>query len=334
MRWIEFFERHSIPYVESGPNVSQGNVAIACPFCLDDPSHHMSVAINGAGWRCFRNKEHRGKNPVRLVQALLKCSHEQAQQLSGMRAIPTDFLGYVRSKLNQSNQNQSSQRRELKLLSEFKPFSETKPSCRPFLAHMRSKKRGFDDINFINEHGLRYCTNGPFRYRIIFPIEHEHTLVTWTGRAINNAFLRYKTLSPDADKAREERLPRAVGKISSYLFEFDYCMEADADTIYLCEGPFDALKMIALGRRHGVVATCFFTAGPSDEQILLLHTLLPKFKRRMLLLDRGTLPAALKFSADLRALNVGITHIPQEFKDPGELTRQAFLDLVDKGASM
>ena len=42
-----------------------------------------------------------------------------------------------------------------------------------------------------------------FRSRIIFPVMFEDKLVSWTGRAISlDAFLRYKTLPADQEKAK------------------------------------------------------------------------------------------------------------------------------------
>jgi len=96
-------------------------------------------------------------------------------------------------------------------------------------------------------------------------------------------------------------------------------MKTNCDTIYLCEGPFDALKVHALGQVHGICATCFFTAAPTNRQIDLLHEILPKFRYRYLLLDRGTLPSALRIVSILQGLEVKAIQLPEHLKDPGEI---------------
>src|SRR6185436_20537355 len=82
--WRAFFRRHNIDYVTSGPNASKGRLQIKCPFCgQDDPSEHMGVSIRGKGWSCWRNAGHRGVSSERLIQALLRCSSEEAKRLIG-----------------------------------------------------------------------------------------------------------------------------------------------------------------------------------------------------------------------------------------------------------
>ena len=91
----------------------------------------------------------------------------------------------------------------------------------------------------------------------------------------------------------------------------------DADTLVLCEGPFDALKVDVLGRDYGIAATCFFTSAPTDAQIALLHDLCPQFRRKVLLLDRGTLALAMRVNSRLAGLGVITREVSGDLKDPG-----------------
>src|ERR1700678_739755 len=99
--WVAFLSSRNIHYETRGPNVAHGNVTVHCPFCGPaDSSTHMSISIEGHGWRCWRNHSHKGKNPVRLVQAILGCSWEVANATVGNSSyIPSDFLSNVNAKL-------------------------------------------------------------------------------------------------------------------------------------------------------------------------------------------------------------------------------------------
>lgn len=323
--WQKFLDHHHIHYVTSGPNVSRGNFAVQCPFCgVADPSQHMVIGSSGNWWRCWRNRIHRGNSPAKLVQALLGCSLEQALRLVGSDInIPTDFLAQVQARIAPSP---TTTYPKLTLPREFKPLSD-KPSARPYIEYL--KDRGFTTSQIAMMHKqykILYCTQGPYKGRIIFPIYSQGVLVTWTGRSIYpNQSLRYKTLSSIPEKAAQTGFPPAP-PITNFLLWFDRLIQ-DSGTIYLCEGPFDALKVNILGRAHGIHATCFFTSSPTRKQIDLLHQLLPHFKNKYLLLDQGTLAQAISITSDMAGLKIPIRQLPKGIKDPGELTQEQLLHL-------
>jgi len=325
--WLEFFNAHDIEFRTSGPNVSKGNVAIACPYCgSEDPSQHMSVSLTGAGWYCFRRPNHRGKNPARLISALIGCSWEQAQRLAGNSSyLPQDFASTIRDKLSPLPKQWH---HHLTLPQEFKLLNSISPSSHFYLEYLRDQ-RGFsrDEIRELPNFNIRYCTRGAFKGRIIFPVFFNQTLVSWTGRTIFlNQSIRYKTLSDDPEKAEWDNYPPALGPITDYLLFYD---ELDGDTICLCEGPMDALKIRLLGQPHGITGTCFFTSQPSAMQIDLLHEILPRFKRRVVLLDRkGTFGTALDIKARLATAGVRVGMLPSNVKDPAELSRSQLLRII------
>lgn len=292
-----------------------------CPFCgIEDEGKHMSVALDGRGWRCFRRHDHRGKSPVRLIMGLLGCTREYALSLVGGVYIPDDFAATVNALM--APPAMSGSRKRLRLPETFKPIGEL-PSARMYRGYLR-EDRGFTErqINRMSsQYGMLYCTQGAFKGRIIFPVVCDGRLVSWTGRSIyETAILRYKAMSHEEEKARDEGFPvPAVGPISHYLLWYDMLMDCDADTICLVEGPFDALKIDVLAYGAGVCATCFFTSGPTGAQIELLHDLLPRFKHRVLLLDQGTLPNAIRIQRDLAGLGVRVRELVG-VKDPGAIT--------------
>ena len=322
MDWVPFFEAHNINYVTSGPNTSKGQISTKCPWCGNaDESEHLSISLSGKGFRCWRQPAHAGKNPAKLIQALLNCSYEQASSLAGnAKTLPNDFMNKIKQSLDRPEQIQKPNR--LVLPSEFKKFT-TLPSCRLYLEYIN--RRGFT-IADTDAYGLYYASMGPYRGRVIFTIMYEGELVGWTGRTVFlSEMARYKTLTHDVEKAEEQGEIPAPNPISYYLLFYDHIMTSNADTIVLCEGPFDALKVNVLGKHIGAVASCFFTSSLSKEQLNLLHEILPRFKNRFLMLDENTFAKSARIRSDLAALDVDIVRMPKGVKDPGEIKSMAQL---------
>jgi hypothetical protein len=321
--WEAIFDRVGVHYVTTGPNVAKGHLNIRCPWCGNlDPSQHLSVSLDGRGYRCYRNHEHRGKSAARLLSAAAGVSVETAQALvGGQTYMPTDPMSMV---LQSMGSTPRAEKPELKMPKEFRPFRNV-ASAWPYLTYLVD--RGFSRsmaLKFTDWFDLRYCTEGPYRGRIIFPVEYRGKLVSWVGRTISKTTeLRYKALSVDPDEG-----PAAIGPLPDYLLWFDDLKVTKADKLILCEGPFDALKLTVIGYEYGVVATCFFTSAPSGSQIELLYELAPRFKHRFLMLDRGTLPTALRFTGQHPALGLRPLEPPPGVKDPGEMTERALLETL------
>lgn len=319
--WTRFLDQHSIDYVTQGPNVARGNVNVRCPFCgSEDQSHHLGISLNGQGWGCWRRPDHRGKSPIRLVRALIGCSVEQARRIvGGSTFIPDDFLAQVQSAVGRED-GEAPSVGSLEMPPEFRPFKDL-PSARLFVNYLR--QRNFTDkqiFNLTTDYGLRYCTQGPYKGRVIFPVRFEKRLVCWTGRTVYpSVTIRYKTLSDDPEKAALDGMSPAIAPLNHFLLWYDDLLHADADTIYLVEGPFDALKVRVLGRREGITATCLFTAHETQEQAALLHELLPRFRNKFVMLDRAMFVGSVRIASSLVGLGVSPKMLPDRVKDPGEL---------------
>jgi len=314
--WLDIFRLYHVDFAEGGRNVSKGHVAVHCPFCgTADESHHMSVSLRHGGWRCWRNAAHKGRDPARLLAALIRCSPAQAQQILGpdFVVLPDDYLASIRGKLFPKVIEPPP---VYEMPTEFRPLVR-EPRARRFIDYLR--ERGFvESVDVLGLYGLRYCTIGPWEDRIIFPVYRKGKLAAWTGRSIrSDANLRYKTEGPIGDHL---------------LWQDQLQRQTKANTIVLCEGPFDALKVRYLGRGLGITATCWFTAMPNRTQADRLHELLGAFPRRFLILDRGAEAKAIKLAGELRELSVRRLVLPRAYKDPGELDKEALeaLVLVDK----
>jgi len=317
--WQAFLDDHRIEYeVQKGGQ----ELAIFCPWCGFTIKSRLAINTLGKGWHCWRDTQHVGRSPVRLVAQLAGISYAEAAALTGVNvpALSSDFASQVRAMLEPS-QVAKEPPSQLALLPEFKEF---KPStmAKPFYEYL--KGRGFSSEWITNRstsaYGLRWCVHGKFRYRIIFPIRHNKQLVNWTGRTIAGADLRYLTLSADEDAE-----PRAVGPITNYLLWYDQLAQSKSDTLVICEGPFDALKVRYLGRSQGITATCLFTAGITEAQKALLYDLVPRFKRTFLLLDSEMWARAENLASDLTVLGIKTVALPPHVNDPGELNTLWFI---------
>lgn len=330
MNWESFLSEHSIEYVTSGHGIAGNNIALQpCPFCgHSGRPFHLHISLDGRGWKCWRSDNKGGD--AALVQKILHCSWQEANQITGkVSYLSNNFAAQVNKILNPNDIINNNNNYVLKLPKEFKPFS-TKPSCRPYVKYLNT--RGFTDIELLNERfGLHYCTQGAFHNRIIFPIYMEGKLVSWTGRAIyKNAELRYKTLSHKPKLG----LPTAILPIQHCLLWYDELFKWFANTIILVEGPFDALRINYLGRKLGIVSTCFFKNNPSDYQIDLLRKLLSLFKYRHIMMDKESeILTTLKVGGKLRGLGLKpmnefgalSTLLPSGVKDPGEISLKNLL---------
>jgi hypothetical protein len=328
--WQAFLSHNAIAYSTAGGNVARGHIVIHCPFCgSEDESQHMEIHLQGRGWRCFRRpREHKGRDPTKLVQALLRCSWGVAASITKQSIhVDQDFMETVNRLVHPPGKPMA---KKLSLPNEFLPFGTGLPSSK--LAYRYLENRGYskkqiDRLTY--NFGIRYCSRGPYDGRIVFPVYHERKLVTWTGRTVYpSVTLRYKTLSTDPEKADLEGLPPAIGAITEFLLWYDDLKKSFSRTICLVEGPFDALRVAILGHAYGIDATCFFTMQPSVSQLNLLHEILPKYKRRYLLLDQGTLPTALRVVGQLDSLGVLVKQVPSGVKDPADMDLKTLLDVL------
>lgn len=327
--WIQFLEQNSIHYVTQGRNITKNQIGLKCPWCGQaDPSEHLAVNLNGSGYRCRRQPDlHWGKNPAKLIQVLLGCSWEQANRLAGNTTVNLDdFMSKIRATFNKPVVETRTSK--LVLPKEFKEFSN-KPSAKPFVEYMR--RRGYNDkqIQQAKDYGIYYASMGLYKGRIIFTVVENGKLVGWTGRTIYpNEAVRYKTLTNDIEKAKERGEIPASSPITEFLLWHDRLSQTDADTIVLCEGPFDSLRVNILGEHLGIVSTCFFTSTMSATQKNKLYEILPRFNNRYILLDQGTFAKADKIRSELVSFGVEVKRLPKEIDDPGELTTTNILRRV------
>lgn len=314
--WLRFLDSNRIAYDTRGKNVSGNHVAVACPWCGgDDPSRHLAINLDGAGWRCWRNRQHRGRSPVKLIIALIHCSVVEAKAIAGERnsIVPDNLVEMVQNMMQPKPENQP-----LIKPAEFRPFQGQYTSKR-YLQYLRS--RHFPDPleALTKQHDMYYAVAGPFFGRVLFLVRSpEGDLMAWSGRSIfPYESLRYKTEGPTGD----------------YLLWLDRLPRRQSHTLVLSEGPMDALKISAFGSSIGVDATCCFTSTPTSRQIDHLHQLCRHYQNRYIMLDQGEVGNTLWASDALAPFHFKpVWRLPR--KDPGEIRSTGELRDILQGVAV
>jgi hypothetical protein len=311
--WPRLLSQHRIPFVDSGPNVKRGNLNIRCPFCGSaDPSHHMGIDPDNNQWACWRNKDHRGASPVRLVMKLLRVGYERACEICGVGPdyVDPDDFSTVRDRLFKKRDERVEQKKELNLLSDFREIHDS-GLTRRFWNYLYDRK--FDNIDELTRYyGLKCALMGEFSGRIILPIYVDGELVSWTSRSIGSSNMRYKDLDLD----------RSIIRPKDSLYNYDRAMEG-GEVLVLVEGPFDVLKLDFYGKRFGVRAVGLFTNSLSEKQTYLLVNLIRKFKRVIIMMDTEDqvhIVHSMRMAGNIPQAAPEFQPIPFGYKDFGELT--------------
>lgn len=314
---IEILNKHSIEFKDRGSGVGSGNVNIKCPFCSNDPSFHMGIKIDGTGYGCWRNFLHRGKRLSYLFAKLLQITEEEASNLLGIKIKFVEEEDYIKAlKFIKKDKN-----KETKVITKLefpKEFKEIKNSGRTKRFWDYLEGRSFYDVEkLIRKYNFKCCLLDEYEYRIIIPIYFKNKLVTWTGRTIKeDEKIRYKNLS----------LEKSIIKITDMLFNWDV-INKGGEILFICEGPFDALNLQQYFTGFNK-STCLFTKNVSSAQLSLFYELKNKYKKFIILLDKGENTASLQVAHALSFLKNVEIYFLQEAKDPGNLTKEQIVKLL------
>lgn len=328
INWLEFLEAHNIEYISRGPSTSRDNVYVHCIFCGDaDRGYHLGISLNGKGWGCWRESAHRGRSPVRLIQALLRCSWQEANRMAfgGQRVPKADsgLLDVVVQLLGKGSPPRIE--RNLKLLDVFERLT-VHPT--PHYHYMRSRSFFPSDIEELADRfNLRICWNrGPqqWRWRLIVPVYDERKrLLTWTGRAVGDTELRYRTLTVHP---KSENEITALAPITNCFLNLSEIIEG-GEFLVLVEGPFDCFRVALESDSFGAGTGCLFGKTISPAQLDVLASVRHLYKSIFLLLDPDAKIGALRLSSQLAALNVTPILLDGD-ADPGDLSSLAMRKLL------
>lgn len=322
--WLRFCEKHNVEFVTAGPNTKRGEISIRCPFCgASDPSQHLGLSLNVASpsWGCLRDGRHRGRNPSRLIQKLLNCTQQHADQLVSMGSAYVDDFDTALEKLRGGEQQEQGIAviTEVKMPSEFHPlWISTSVGRDPYLDYLES--RGFSPATkTAASFALYFARVGDYKQRIIIPVfGSEEEIVGWTSRTIrSDVSLRYKA-NPE--------LPRDV------LFNEDVARSQveEGDVLVLTEGPMDAMKIAMYG--EGCAAVALLGVAVSKEKFSRVVKIAAAARAVICLLDQDILSSNLRLMSQLeevvRGGRVKIGRLPIGVKDPGDLSQSQVQELT------
>jgi hypothetical protein len=265
----------------------------------------MGVSLDKEAWGCLRNLQHRGRAAYSLIAALLGCNFNQA------RTIADQYTKSDPDKLPELSFDKPIKIKPgtMELPHEAQEIYLDNHTAR-FWKFVRL--RGFprtDEV--IAQYGLRACTAGRWQGRVIIPVYNPAGgLLGWQGRYIYG---------------------RAYPHIPRYLSEGDlkstvYNVGVPADEVlFICEGPFDAIKVDFYGQEMGARAVCTFGTTFTEVQVQVLRSIAKRFSRTVLLFDRDAIEPTYQLRDWLGKCEVG--EVPG--KDPGELSETQVKSLIE-----
>ena len=326
--WRTFLDEYGIKHTLF-PH--RGWAEMKCPFCGSADRHrHMGVKLDPAspGWSCWRDSTHRGRDPTRLVQALLGCNLTKARAIVASSAMESTVDEELEDVVPSDTIEIRPIARWLDWPDEIKPFSRLGSVLqRRFINYIGS--RGFEKpLQVAREYGLRYALTGHFEQRLIFPIyDGGGQLNGWTGRSIVDAKPKYLHLSSRAKEA-----PVALVSMKDTLYNLPSLVYG-GNILVLVEGPFDALKIDYYGKSRGVRSVCLFGKHATANQYALLSIAVSLFRRLIVLLDNDALPEAQEITETMTQQygnsSIRVGHLPDSVKDPGDLMPKQVNEFVE-----
>lgn len=314
----DVLERLHIPYVEKGANVKKGNVNVRCPFCTDDPSHHMGVWQERGSYSCWRDRNHRGGNFAKLVAACARISYDMAKSICseyfGSWAQEGSFEKAVQSLSDQPKAETSTRAPREKSLGkwmrELLPISANDPLARRHRAYLSG--RGFDPARVASRYSLLYAVGGEWRDRVVIPYFWNDKMVTWSARSLHQSHeIRYKALSDE----------RSILTTKQVLYNFDRARKREG-TLFVVEGPFDTMKFdywVSLSpHRARTSVVGLSSVAMEDEQLVHLVELSDRYERVVLLMDPAEIGKATFMQGELgRKAEVFDWTFAGGYEDPG-----------------
>lgn len=318
--WKRFCIEYSVPFVEHGANVAQGNINCPCPYC-DDPSEHLGLSLDPKtpSWGCWRCKAG-GRSPTRLVCKLAGVPFPKALQIVALhnKPSPDEFERMLEPPKEAPKSPRSA---ALALPAGCRALNDGSAGAQRFLDYLTH--RGFtqgDGQRLATDYALHYALVGEQAWRVVLPVYQHGKLQAWTGRSIHaQSTLRYKA--------------NFDGIIKQCLANTDVLLREGMhkeETLVVAEGPMDFLKLDFYGRAHGLRATCTFGTAWSIHQVGKLLPLVHRFGRTVVLYDQNAYMAGASLAAEVKAFTHGDVRALEMkgAKDPGDLTPKEVVQLA------
>ena len=318
--WEQLLISNGIDYITSGENVKKGNINIPCPFCLDDPSHHLGISQTKQAWGCWRDSDHRGRRPHRLLSKLLGMSYQEVERLLGSTTIVPDGFETFASGISDSYQRKEVEEKEenVHLPASFTYITKQVGTYRNI--------RYWRHVSYLCDRGvslecasyfkLMYCDDQYQKWsgRIIVPFFEDGKIVTWNARAIKEwKQPRYLAATSDGNNSM---------RTTDVVFNLDN-IDDSISLLVVTEGVFDAINVHWCGKDNGIGAVAINTTSISERQLFRMINRLERRKIDLLIaLDRVARKQSLLIQGELSAFARVQTYAYNiDYDDPAELPR-------------
>ena len=295
-RFQDFCERYGIQYATPGnKHVSHGWIGVPCPFCTGNPGFHLGVHEGGAVkcWRCGTHSQNA------VVQKLLGVDWAEAQ------AIREAFGGEA-----------PRYRRTTPALPQIRPQTLDYPRGTGEITDRHRRylsDRGFSADDLIQTWGLKGTgPTGPYKHRIIVPINFKGRVVSYQGRDVTDrSSMKYKACAKDV-----EVIPH-----QSILYGID---GVHRRSVIVTEGVTDVWR---LGRGNAVAT---FGIEYTPAQVNLIQS---RFSLVFIMFDSTEEQARVqsgKLASELSMLDVEVEEIIIDQSDPGSMTEDEARVVVEE----
>ena len=291
--WRALLSEIRVDWRDRGANCTSGNVNIACPWCGNDPSFHLSIAEELEAFYCYRNPDHAGRSFLALLVRLRQQRAEAVRLLNEyMRSSAPKAA--ARPMLVDSN----------KAWSRFTPASQSK-ACLRYL-----EDRGFDAQDAVARFDLRVAADSRWGWRLLIPYKDAGgSTLTWTGRALRPDMTpKYLAQTLEANSPAFVPVYPQVGK----------------EVLVLVEGPIDALRVAVAAEGTPFVVAALAGKGLTSSKLLQLRGISHSMEGVFVALDADvSINAAARYvkelAANLRVQHVVQARLPAGRKDPAEM---------------
>ena len=309
--WRGLLDSLSIEWIDRGKNTSSGNINIKCPWCLDDPSKHMAIALMKEAYYCYRApNQHSGKNFFWLLSRFGIRDQEEARRL--LRRFQRAGDAPIVTRLPTDLQQQRT------AWSRFENAGNSQEAL-DYLAG-----RGFPLPRLLCEQfDLRYAKNGEWARRLLIPLHLNGDIVSWTARDMTG---RYE----------QKYLMNAVAEAALYTPDIIKPKPAIA---VIVEGPMDALRIAQGTRDARVISIALCGKFLSAEKLLQIRKACETCSSILVTLDADApmsacYQAVASIQSATKVEHVGRAKLPMGVKDPGDLPSDGVLKWVNKAYSI
>lgn len=206
-------EELSIEYSEAGNNVATGWLGVMCPFC-DDTSNHLGIHIQSKVATCWKCGP-RG-DILNYLSEHLNSFDKALKTLENY--IPRELLGYETLEGPRATKVEMPKEAERGLSRSQEIYLEN---------------RGYNPEELTYLYNLHHCPPyGKWANRIIVPVVHQYTLVTFTSIDIaDETEIRYRHLADEL----------SIRSVKECLYGAEL---TDRRSIILVEGLFDSWRFM------------------------------------------------------------------------------------------